>query len=619
MLFSIARSALVDRIWHRISPWIVWRTSEQWFRAIRWVLVLGWLLLIASLFYDPISAHWTAPGSGSWLEDHRLIAETCVLVQGVCLPEMPYPIANRVFWGMVVPSAILIVLLLGHEVWRRICPLYFLSQIPRALGLKPLLDVKKNMWLQRNHFYVQFVLFFLGLNVRILLVNSSRTALGIFLILTIAAAIATITLYGGRSWCHYICPFGMVQTVFTGPRGLLGSKAHQAPAGSLTQSMCRTVNADSAQEQTTCIACKPSCLDIDAEKSYWNHITQPGRRLVQYGYLGLVLGYISYYWLYAGNSDYYFSGAWTHEPNQLATLLKPGFYIAGQALNIPKVVAAPLTLFLFAALGYSFGTYAEMFYRRWIQRQAQRQEHQSLQGQLLSREEIRHRVFSLCTFLAFNLFFIYGGRPEINRWPFQAELAFQTAIAAISVLWLSRVWRCSPERYNQESIADKLRHQLRKLPLDLEQFLQGRSLERLTPAEVQVLAQTLPLATQQDRLLLYQGVLRDVYQTGLATTRSSLQLLNQLRLSFNVDEAEHEQFLNELLGTSVAAGAKTGMIAQSWPQTAQPSDPVTQGQSFASPSLQRTVVRRPGKPAAERSNQICHDMQPEPTRIRPKQ
>ncbi len=596
MLFSMAQRAQKN----------VKITSERWFHLIRWILVLGWLLLIASLFYDPISAHWTASGSGSWLADARLTAEPCVKVQGVCLPESPYPIANRVFWGMVVPSAILIVLLLGHEVWRRICPLYFLSQIPRALGLKPLLDVQQNLWLQRNHFYLQFGLFFLGLNVRILLVNSSRIALGIFLMLTISAAIATIALYGGRSWCHYVCPFGMVQTVFTGPRGLLGSKAHTAPAGSITQSMCRTVSRTSSakvsQEQTTCISCKSSCLDIDAEKSYWNHINKPGRRLVQYGYLGLVLGYVSYYWLYAGNSNYYFSGAWTHEPNQLGTLLKPGLYIAGQAINIPKVVAAPLTLFLFAALGYIFGTYLEMFYRRWLQRSP---EHN------FSREQIRHRVFSLCTFLAFNLFFVYGGRPEINRLSLQAQLAIQTVIAAISVLWLCRVWMCSPERYNQESIADKLRRQLRKLPLNLEQFLEGRSLDSLTPAEVQILAQTLPVVTQQDRLELYRGVLRDALQTGLATTRSSIKLLNQLRLSFRIDEEQHDQFLSELMGSDVpivAGGLAAG--ARSLTNPAQSS-------AMIQSPIPRTVVRRPGDRLPENPTRTTSPMHHEPTRIRP--
>ncbi|NJM99419.1 MAG: 4Fe-4S binding protein [Phormidesmis sp. RL_2_1] len=216
--------------------------------VIRWAIFLAWGLLIVSLFYDPFSAVLTEPTNHwSWLADDTIAVSTdptqCVSAQGYCIPLATYAIGTRVFWGMVVPSAIFVVLVLGHEFWRRICPLYFFSQLPRALGVKPLLNIERHTWLQNNHFYVQFVLFFVGITARILLINSVRPVMGLFLIATLLCAAAVVALYGGRSWCHYVCPFGMVQTVFTGPRGLLDSAAHQAPPYSLTQSMCRTVAA----------------------------------------------------------------------------------------------------------------------------------------------------------------------------------------------------------------------------------------------------------------------------------------------------------------------------------------------------------------------------------------
>ncbi|MEB3216187.1 MAG: 4Fe-4S binding protein [Nostocales cyanobacterium 94392] len=255
------------------------KVSEKRMHAVRLVLVIGWLLLIFSLFYDPITHHLTNPSN--FLSPFRDSLPQ-VIVQGKLLKEEPYPIGARVFWGMVVPSAIMIVLVFGHETWRRICPLYFLSQIPRALGLKPRLNINKNTWLTRNHFYVQFALLFIGLNFRILFINSARLALGLFLLSAIASSITVMFLYVGRSWCHYVCPFGVVQTVFTGPRSLLGSNAISAPPQSITQSMCRTVDITTNQEKSACIGCKSTCMDIDAEKSYWNDLKKPGRRAVSH-------------------------------------------------------------------------------------------------------------------------------------------------------------------------------------------------------------------------------------------------------------------------------------------------------------------------------------------------
>ncbi|MGB3292221.1 MAG: 4Fe-4S binding protein [Phormidesmis sp.] len=471
---------------------------------VRWVVSLAWGLLIVSLFYDPVSAVLTHPDNPwSWLADSTIAASAdpteCIRVQSRCLFLEPYAIGSRVFWGMAVPGAIFIVLVFGHEFWRRICPLYFFSQIPRALGLKPLQDIERNQWLQNNHFYVQFVLFFLGITGRILLVNSVRPALGLFFILTLLSAVGVVALYGGRSWCHYVCPFGMVQTVFTGPRGLLDSAAHQAPPYSLTQSTCRTVDSQ-GQEQSACISCKSSCLDIDSEQAYWEQLHKPGRQLVQYGYLGLVVGYFCYYGLYAGSFDYYFSGVWSHESGTIAALLNPGFYVAGRAIAIPKLIAAPVTLAAFAAFSCWLCTRVERYYRGHLKRKQP----------TVPVEQSLHRLFSVCTFLAFNGFFVYGGRPEINQWPLAAQFGFQSVVAISSSLWLCRTWGRSREQYQKERSADSFRRQLKRLP-GVNDLLGDHTLEQLSAEELSILARTLTqIAPSVDRTSqsLPQTVLR---------------------------------------------------------------------------------------------------------------
>ncbi|MFB2878647.1 4Fe-4S binding protein [Floridanema aerugineum] len=504
------------------------KVSEKTMHQVRSLLAITWLILIASLFYDPITHHLTDPNNT--LSPFRESIQ-CVLVQGNCLDiQQVYPIGTRIFWGMVVPSAIMLVFVLGHETWRRICPLYFFSQITRALGWQPRLKIEKNPWLIRNHLYLQFALLFIGLNFRILFINSARAVLGTFLLVTILSAITVVFLYGGRSWCHYVCPFGVVQTVLTGPRGLLGSEAHKTPSN-ITQSMCRTLDKNNG-EKSACIACKSACLDIDSESAYWQELTKPGRKLIQYGYLGLVIGYFVYYYLYAGNFDYYYSGDWSHETNQLSSVFQPGFYIYNHYIYIPKIVAAPLTTGFSVWFSCLICTKLEKAYKANLRRRNLKFTHQ----------QVLHKVFSLCTFLAFNSFFIYGARPEILRLPTVLQLIFNALVILLSSLWLYRTWNRSEEQYKRESQVENLRRQLQELGVNFSRFLNDRSLEELNPDELYILAKTLPNATQ----LSYKAVLQKALTSGNIHASTNLELLQQMREELGINEKKHYKILTEL-------------------------------------------------------------------------
>ena len=518
------------------------KIAEQKAHAIRYVLVVGWLLLILSLFFDPVSQYLTDPNTDffSPLKDELINRaqdpETCIRVQGKCLPGTPYAAGARVFWGFIVPSGFAIIFILGHEFWRRICPLYFLSQIPRGLGMKPKKQISKNKWLIENHLYLQFALFFIGLNMRILFVNSARPVFGAFLLFTITSAIVMNLFYGGRSWCHYVCPFGMVQMVLTGPRGLLGSEAQKAPPKTITQSMCRTFDKETNTEKITCISCKSPCMDIDSEKAYWEQIDKPGRKLVQYGYLGLVCGYFIYYFLYSGNFDYYFSGAWTHEAGQVGKIFNPGFYIGGQAIPIPKLIATPLTLAAMAGIFFLVIDRIEKVYGAYLRKQ----------DADIDRQIIKHRVFTVVTFLAVNAFFVYGGRPEILRFPFIVQMVFNALVVLVSTLWLVRTWGRTQNQYKKESFADKLRRQLKKLKLDFTKVLGGRSLDDLKADELDLLAQVVPQVSKQERIQVYKGVLEESLQAGNVDATSSLKSLESVRRRLEVTEEEHYAVLTEL-------------------------------------------------------------------------
>ncbi len=528
--------------------------SERRMHVVRWVLTIAWLAMIASLFYDPWTPELTVP-------DHPWsplrLTDVCISVQGKCLVEQPYPLAATLFWGAIVPGGIFILLVLGHEAWRRICPLSFLSQIPRALGRQrqfkrenattgkvryELAKVKTESWLGKNYPYIQFSWLFVGLCGRILFFNADRTVLALWLLFTIAAAITVGYLYSGKSWCNYFCPMAPVQRIYSEPGGLLGSNAHTSER-SITQSMCRTILPDGS-EQSACVACQNPCIDIDSERSYWDGLNKPESTFLRYSYIGLVVGYFGYYYLYAGSWDYYISGAWARQPDQLSSLLSPGFYLFGQAINIPKIVAVPLTLGVFTLVGHWLG--------KWIENRVKVYSRDSLPETLRERDLkltpdlIRHRIFTLSTFIIFNFFFIFGGRPLVQLMPIAAQFTYELSLVLLSTLWVYKTWHRSFDLYSRENLVNRFRKQLEKLQLNIADFIEGRTLSDLNTHEVYILAKVLPGFTREKRHTAYKGVVREALEEGYANYSSSLEILQQLRNELGITADEHREVLEEL-------------------------------------------------------------------------
>jgi hypothetical protein len=501
---------------------------EKYMRLTRWSLTIGWLILIASLFYDPVSAALTQPGSPF------AAATDCFQFQGQCRPLTPYPMGARLFWGMVLPLVILTLLILGHEAWRRICPLSFLSQIARAMGWQKKRVISEESWLGRNALYFQFCLLFLGLNVRLLLVNSDRLLLGVFLVLTLVSAIAIGFLYDGKTWCNYFCPMAPVHIIYSEPTGLLSSAAHKSPPKTITQSTCRTIDRN-GQEKSACVACTIGCMDVDAEGSYWESIKRPERKLLYYAYIGLVIGFYLYFGLYSGNWRFLSAGVW-NETNQLATLLSPGFYIAGQAIAIPKLIAVPLTLTVCSGMTYAIGL--------WLEKQVKR--HNRKQQLPLYSEQLQSRLFAISTFLSFNLLFFMGVRPTLGYLPIWMQQGLSWVAIVASSLWLVKNWRRSLQRYQRERDAHLLRQQLGKLDVDFSEWLEGRTLQQLKPDELYALAKVLPRFSQEHRLQIYIGTLRDALTQKQVSPKQSLKVFASLRQKLEISEERHWEILETL-------------------------------------------------------------------------
>lgn len=561
------------------------RIPERTARYIRRTLAVGWLILIVSLFWDPTTLLPSRPGqSGAVIPsaktgtvggaaedvpcpryqqdpatgDLRIdwggsapgtCDQGCPQFRGLCLVQRPNPLGARIFWSVIIPLLPLFLLVFGHEAWRRICPLSFFSQIPRALGIqltrksinpgtglieKKIVLIGEESWLARYRWFVQFGLLFAGVSARILLINSDRVALGVFLIGVIGAAITVGFLFGGKTWCNYFCPIAPVQKFYSEPRGIFESEAHQTRQ-LITQSMCRTTN-DDGTERSACVSCASPCPDIDLERAYWDGIDTSGRRFFYYGYFGLVAGYYLFYTLLSGNWDYAFISAWNQQALHVTPLPSPDYYIFGYSIFFPKLMAVPILIGLTILVSYGIGRLLEIFIAQWLRRH----------GHTVPRSQILHGAFAITTFLTINLFYAVGGPKSWAFLPSFPIAVFNIAVLLFGSFWLWRTLSRTSRVYQREGMADSLRRQLGMLNLDFTQLLDGRTLEELNPDETYVLAKTLPGFSQHQRQRVYKEMLRDTLSYGHANSANSLALMKDLRQQMEITEQEHGRILMEL-------------------------------------------------------------------------
>jgi len=518
-------------------------TSEKKLRYIRAILLVGWLFLIFSLFFDPISHLLTDPAR---VFSPFAPSMKAVQVQGEWLEQVPYALGNRVFWTMIVPLLPLCFMVFGHETWRRICPLSFASQIPgylnirrmiyadekktgRKVGLLPLIN--RNSWLAKNSLYVQFALLFLGLCCRLWFANTDRTGLALFLLGIVGLAALSGYWWGGKTWCNYFCPIGVVQKIYTEPRGLFDSKPH-IKIVSVPQSMCRTPG--KTGDRSACVGCTPSCPDIDLEKSYWENFQSPQLKNVYFAFFGLIWGFYVYFYLYSGSWNYYFSGIWSHESDAYSKLLQPGFYIASTLIPVPKLLAVPLALGLFVGFAVALGNLASAAYTKFrIKIQPD-----------VSVEVLSHQTLIFTAYLAINSFYLFGGRPSLNLLPVALVHLFDVLIGVLTTTWFLLALRRSALRYKHEGLAPLFLKQFRELKSDLSLFIGARSLKDLNADEICMLASAPGMQSDEARLAMYRDLLVEYSEAG-----ASPQILARIwdtKARLRITLAEHLNLTNEL-------------------------------------------------------------------------
>jgi hypothetical protein len=413
------------------------------------------------------------------------VGYAAAIVLGLTTDALP-----RLFWTMLLPLLPMSIVLMGFPSWRRICPLAFIGELGRKLNRGTQRRVPK--WLERWFFLVTFGLMLAMLVLRHLATNGDGAWLSGLLIGLALAAVTTNLIFTGKSWCNFICPVGLVERIYTEPNSL----------PEVSNSQC-----------VRCTACKKHCPDIDQENAYWQDVTTTARRIAIFAFPGLVLSFYVYYWLRYGDWEAYFDGRWTQLPVSAELIGGAGFFFAPQ---IPALVAAPVTLLVFSAAGYTVFLGIEAIMGRFVE----------------DAERRRHIALTLAAFAAFSTFYFFAGAPSLRKIPGGTRtVAF--AAPLVATLFAVKRSRRTRERYIQERGAVKL---LRNWPFE--------DPPPQDPGEVYAWIKAGEHAREQ-LLSAYNNTVREIIAEGLVSG-GELQLLDEVREQLGISPREHEKVIERL-------------------------------------------------------------------------
>src|SRR5688572_8001054 len=417
---------------------------------------------------------------------------------------------NRLLWTVCIAALPFFWMTVGYYVWRRICPLAVAGQVGRLLGRPG--ARKMGSFMSKHYLLVQLGLMIVALSLRLVVTNGSALGLAAFLGAVVLAAIVVSFVYGGKTWCNFICPVGLVEKIYTEP-----ARSSSGVAKELT-SQC-----------SPCVACKKHCPDIDLEQGYWKEASERPRRIAYYAWPGIVIAFYTYYFLVAGDWSYYFSGAWTYERDLPTHMFDAGFTFAPE---IPRIVAAPLTLIVFGLASYLvFSVVEKIIESRSLAKLPKDADDNAKES---ARGRIRHGMLAFAGLVAFNAFYLFAGQPSLAKLPAWVMTGWSLLVVfASTAMFVRRITR-REDQYVHEKFAQKI----------LKKWEWGDAPPSDKLEDIYLL-HTERTKQREARLRAYKETVREMVADGLVT-KNELVILDSLRAQLGVSDKDHQKIINEL-------------------------------------------------------------------------
>ncbi len=168
-----------------------------------------------------------------------------ILAVAVCTLSFVTPdLGLFIFWGFFIPLLPLI-FFLAPGLWRNICPMATLNQLPRMGGFTRALTLPN--WLKEYSYVIGIGLFMLIVPARKALFNHDGAALGFLMAAALGTAFFMGTVFKGKSgWCSSICPLLPIQRIYG-----------QTPFVTVRNSHCQP-----------CVGCTKNCYDFNPAVAY---------------------------------------------------------------------------------------------------------------------------------------------------------------------------------------------------------------------------------------------------------------------------------------------------------------------------------------------------------------